>query len=387
MTTTATAPLVAADLVTELRKEVRAFIQSWWSRKGFAPGLGMNATHSPEFSLELAQRGWVGMAIPTQYGGRGSTTVERFVVAEELLAAGAPVGAHWVAERQTAPTLLVFGTEAQRQLFLPRIAEGRCFFSIGLSEPDSGSDLASVRTTARRVDGGWLVNGTKIWTSGAHRNHFFVVLCRTRPLADDRHEGLSQLIVDLKAPGLRISPIKLLNGSHHFNEVAFTDVFVPDDMLLGEEGSGWTQITSELAHERSGPDRFMSTYPLLEQLLRDRATDVEPAYLNETVGRLTARYWMIRQLSLAVAHAIDRGGSTSVQAAIVKDLGTTFEQDVVASIQALLELDPDPTADSLFERQLAEATLISPSYTIRGGTTEVLRSVAAKALRSTHHVR
>src|SRR5258708_4604230 len=161
------------------------------------PGLGIDAHHSPEFSRALASRGWLGMSIPEEYGGHGHTAVERFVVIEELLAAGAPINAHWIADRQTAPALLAYGTEKQRRRFLPSIARGDCYFSIGLSEPDAGSDLAAVRTTAKAVDGGWLLNGTKIWTSGAHLNHFFVVLCRTRPLGEDRHQGLSTLIVAL----------------------------------------------------------------------------------------------------------------------------------------------------------------------------------------------
>lgn len=374
--------LGAPSGIAALRTAVREFVQDWWTTHGFTPGLGMNSIHAPEFSRELGRRGWVGMSIPREYGGAGASAVERFVVAEELLAAGAPVAAHWVAERQTAPSLLAFGTEAQKQRFLPAIARGECFFSIGLSEPDAGSDLASVRTTATKVDGGWRLDGTKIWTSNAHNNHWFFVLCRTRPRSDDRHAGLSQLIVDLASPGLTISPIPLLNGSHHFNEVVFDGVFVPEDMLLGTEGEGWGQINSELAHERSGPDRYMSTYQLFEQFLRTQLDHADPALLPGTVGRLTARYWMIRQMSLAIAHAIDAGEATGVKAAIVKDLGTVFEQDVVAALQGLLELDPDPRASGLFERMLAESTLISPSYTIRGGTTEVLRSVAAKGLRN-----
>ena len=367
--------------VSALRAEVRGFVEEWWDAHGHTPGLGMNAVHDPAFSRALASRGWVGMMIPAEYGGSGASAVERFVVAEELLSAGAPVAAHWVAERQTAPTLLAFGTESQRRRFLPEIARGECFFSIGLSEPGAGSDLAAVATTATRTEGGWLVNGTKIWTSNAHRNHWFVVLCRSSPRGEDRHEGLTQLIVDLSSPGLRISPIPMLNGSHHFNEVALEDVFVPEDMILGTEGSGWHQISSELAHERSGPDRFMSTFPLLVEYLRAGTDPDDVRAVCEVVGGLAARFWAIRQMSLAVAEAVDEGRPTGAMAATVKDLGTTFEQEVVAAISSLVELDPDPGAASLFERMLADATLVGPSYTIRGGTTEVLRSVAARALK------
>lgn len=364
-----------------LRAEVRSFLEERLPPGSYRPGLGMNASHSPAFSRELAARGWVGMSIPPEYGGHGGTAVERFVVIEELLAAGAPIAAHWIADRQTAPMLLAFGTEQQRRQFLPTIARGECFFSIGLSEPDAGSDLASIRTVAVKVDRGWLLNGTKVWTSNAHKNQWFVVLCRTQPVDADRHQGLSQMIVDLSSPGVSVRPITLLDGSDDFNEVALHDVFVPADMLLGEEGSGWQQVTSELAYERAGPDRFMTTYPLYDGFVRELMEKGATAEAEEAVGGMTARYWMIRQLSLAVAQAIDESEAPLIQAAVVKDLGTIFEQQVVATIRGLLELDPDPTSGEVFESLLAEATLISPSYTIRGGTTEVLRSVAAKALR------
>ncbi len=374
------APVTLTAEEEQLRAEVRGFVAAELPRGSYRPGLGMNAVHSPGFSAKLAARGWLGMAIPERYGGHGRTPVDRFIVVEELLAAGAPVGAHWVADRQTAPTLLAFGTEAQRERFLPEIAAGRCWFSIGMSEPDSGSDLASVKTQAARVDGGWSVSGTKIWTSSAHLNHFFVVLCRTSPPGDDRHHGLSQLIVDLHAPGVKISPIPFLDGSHHFNEVVLEEVFVPDDMVLCEVNMGWQQVTSELSYERSGPDRFLSSWQLLETFVaehRDQAAEAA-----EALGRLLARGWTIRQMSLSVARMLQHGAAPAVESAMVKDLGTTFEQEVVAAMQQIVEHDPDPGSPSLFESLLAQAVVISPSYTLRGGTTEILRSVAARALRS-----
>ena len=375
------APTELTPAELELRGEVRAFLADELPRGTYRPGQGMNAVHSPEFSKSLAARGWVGMAIPPEHGGPGRSAVDRFIVAEELLAAGAPVAAHWVADRQTGPTLVAFGTPAQRERFLPAIIAGECYFSIGMSESDAGSDLAAVRTAATKIDGGWKLSGTKVWTSGAHRNHFFCVLCRTSPLGEDRHEGLSQLIVDLSSPGLVVTPIRFLDGTHHFNEVAMTDVFVPDEMVLGEVGMGWQQVTSELSHERSGPDRFLSSYQLLEAYVRERFGSAPPPELAEPIGRLTARLWAVRQLSLSLARAVQEGRASALQTAIAKDLGTLFEQEVVGVIQSLMEDDPDPGSSSLLESLLAQAIVISPSYTIRGGTTEILRSVAARALR------
>lgn len=375
-------PVILNSEEEELRSEVREFLEETLPRGSYRPGLGADAGHSPEFSRKLAQKGWVGMAIPAEYGGHGRTPVDRFIVVEELLAAGAPIFAHWVADRQTAPTLLAYGTEEQRRRFLPAIARGECFFSIGMSEPDSGSDLASVRSTATKIDRGWLLSGTKIWTSGAHLNHYFVVLCRTSPMGEDRHHGLSQLIVDLSTQGVKINPIPFLDGSHHFNEVVLNDVFVPDEMVLGDVGMGWQQVTSELSYERSGPDRYMSTWQLFESyMLEERFDHVKDA---ESIGRLAARLWAIRQLSLSVARLIQRGRSPAVEAAMVKDLGTMFEQEVALTMQVLVEDDPDPGSLSLFESLLGQAIVIAPSYTIRGGTTEVLRSVAARSLREAH---
>jgi len=209
----------------ELRAQVREFLGSW----AFTPRCDSWLTGAdPAFSRALGERGWLGMTLPERYGGHGRSPLERFVVIEELLAAGAPVGAHWIADRQTGPSILAHGTEEQKQRFLPAIARGEGFFAIGMSEPDSGSDLASVRTRAE-VDGegGWRLNGTKVWTSGAHIAHAILLLARSAPLENDRHAGLSQFIVPLPSEGVTIRPILGLSGEHHFNEVVFDDVFVP----------------------------------------------------------------------------------------------------------------------------------------------------------------
>lgn len=363
----------------QLRQEVRDFLAAELPAD-WVPGLGLAAQHDPDFSRKLASKGWVGMAIPPKYGGHGRTAVERFIVTEELLAAGAPIGAHFVADRQTGPTLLSFGTEKQREFFLPKIVAGECWFSLGMSEPDAGSDLASVRTSARQVEGGWLVNGTKVWTSGAHLNHYFAVLCRTSESNGDRHAGLSQLLVDLSSEGVTVSPIPYLNGAHSFNQVVLQDVFVPDDMVLGELGSGWKQVTSELAYERSGPDRFLSSFNLLRYFLGERSDQALDRGEAETVGLLSAHFWAIRQLSLGVARALDEGRNPAVEAALVKDIGTRFEQRVIEMIRTLAETEVDLDGGSIFERLLAEAVLTGPTFTLRGGTTEVLRSIASKGL-------
>lgn len=332
-----------------------------------------------DFSRKLAHQGWVGMSTPKKYGGHDGTAVERFVVVTELIGRSAPVSAHWVADRQMAPSILNHGTEELKQQFLPAIARGECSFSIGMSEPDSGSDLASIRTAARLTEGGWLLSGTKVWTSLAHLSDFMMVLCRTSPASDDRHAGMSQMIVDLRSPGVTVNPILNLDGSHGFNEVVMDDVFIPDDLVLGTVGQGWKQVTSELAYERSGPDRWLSTYGAFKTFVENGHRGESDA-IDNAVGRISARYRTLYNLSLSIARMIDEGEAPAAEAALVKDLGTTFEKHIVETIRDLVDEAPDPDAVDDAQRALGKAIHHAPVLTIRGGTTEILRSVAAKEL-------
>jgi alkylation response protein AidB-like acyl-CoA dehydrogenase len=364
--------------MTGLREEVRAFLAEERAAGGFEPRCdAWLSGHSPEFSRRLAERGWVGMTWPKRYGGHERSQIERYAVLEELLAAGAPVAAHWIADRQTGPLLLRYGTEEQRQEFLPPMTQGECYFAIGMSEPDSGSDLASVRTTARPVEGGYSLNGTKVWTSHAHRSHYMITLVRTSPLGEDRHAGLSQLIVDLQGPGVTVRPIKLLSGEEHFNEVVFEDAFVPGGMLVGAEGEGWKQVTSELAYERSGPERFLSTFPLLVEAVRELGSDPGEAGAR-ALGELYARLNALRRLSMEVARRLQAGEAPNVEAALVKDLGTRFEVDVIETARLLVAPE---TAGEDFRRLYKEAVAHAPGFTLRGGTSEILRGIVARGLR------
>jgi acyl-CoA dehydrogenase len=369
------APPAAPPPSTELRAEVRGFL----AESAFTPRCdAWLAGWDEAFSRRLAERGWLGMTLPARYGGHDRSPLDRFVVTEELLAAGAPVAAHWIADRQIGPSLLRFGTEEQRERFLPAIARGECFFAIGMSEPDAGSDLAAVRTRATRVDGGWELHGTKVWTSGAHRAHAFFALARTAPVEDgNRHAGLSQFLVTLDSPGVTVRPILLLTGEHHFNEVHLDGVVVPDAMVLGEIGAGWHQVTSELAFERSGPERFLSTYPLLATLVDALAARPDAGGLE--LGRLLSRVWTLRRMSLSIAASLASGVAQEVPAALVKDLGTRFENEVIAAARLLVDTEPDPDGPPL-PRLLAQAVLHSPGFTLRGGTSEVLRSMVARGM-------
>jgi alkylation response protein AidB-like acyl-CoA dehydrogenase len=362
-----------------LRAEVREFIRETVGHDAPHHQARSWGGHDPAFSRALGVRGWIGMTWPKQYGGHERTFLERYVVLEELLAAGAPVSAHWIADRQSGPLLLRFGTEAQRQRFLPAIARGELSFAIGMSEPDSGSDLASIRTRATAVDGGYRVNGTKVWTSNAHLAHYAVALFRTAVVPDKKHEGLTQFLVDLKSPGITIRPIIDLAGSHHFNEVIFEDAFVPEDMRVGDEGNGWRQVTTELAFERSGPERYLSCFALLTELIR--AESRRPTERGAAaVGRLVAHLATLRQMSLSVAGMLHAGENPNLEAALVKDVGTGFEQEIPEVVHAVL--GPEPTVDTggELERTLGYLVQRAPSFSLRGGTREVLRGIIARGL-------
>ncbi|HEX5118064.1 MAG TPA: acyl-CoA dehydrogenase family protein [Pseudonocardiaceae bacterium] len=356
------------DQEQALRAEIRAFLAT----QDFTPHCdSWMSSHSPEFSRALGRRGWIGMTWPQRYGGAARTERERLVLVEELLAAGAPVAAHWFADRQIGPALLKHGTETQRAAYLPAITRGECFFAIGMSEPDSGSDLASVRTRAVPTGDGWRISGTKVWTSHAHRAHHLLALVRTST-GDTRHDGLSQLIVDLTAPGVQVRPIRSLDGDAHFAEVILDDVDVGPDALLGTEGRGWAQVTAELAYERSGPERFLSTAPLLWALARRTA--------DPRLGGLFAELQTLRALATRVADALQRGEAPAIEAALVKDLGTRFESRVVDLARDLVPTEPDQHAGDDLARLLAEATLHGPDATLRGGTNEILRGIVARSL-------
>lgn len=367
---------VDAASTAALRAEVREFLAEQLAAGAYTPAVDAWLTGWDEdFTRALAAQGYLGMTVPVEYGGHGRSFIERFAVTEELLAAGAPVAAHWIADRQIVPSLLKYGTEAQKKKFLARITRGECYFGIGMSEPDSGSDLASVRTKAVQVDGGWALSGTKVWTSGAHRAHSFIALARTAPVdPQNRHAGLSQFIVDLRGPGVDIRPVVSMNGAHHFNEVILDGAFVPDDMVFGEIGQGWRQVTSELAFERSGPERFLSTFVLLSACSERMAA--RQVSRDADVGRLTARIAALHQMSTAVAGALERREPADVPAAVVKVLGTTTEGDIADFADTIT----DGTTDPAFAQLVSNAVDQRPGFTLRGGTNEVLRGVIARGL-------
>ncbi|HUB84738.1 MAG TPA: acyl-CoA dehydrogenase family protein [Rhizomicrobium sp.] len=362
-----------------LRAEVRTFLRDQLKDMPSSRRALSWSGYGRDFSKALGARGWIGMTWPKKYGGHERSYAERYVVLEEVLAAGAPVSSHWVADRQSGPLMLRFGSEEQRARFLPGIARGELCFCIGMSEPNSGSDLASVRTRAHAVDGGWRINGQKIWTSGAHHADFMIALVRTGD-GDTRHVGLTQMIIDVKASeGLTVRPIEDMAGNTHFNEVFFDEVFVPDAMVVGRPGDGWMQVGAELAFERSGPERYLSSLRLFLEFLRvvgDKPSEAE----RLLIGRMTAEMWTLRQMSLSVMGELQAGKSPAVEAAIVKDIGTSLEQAMPKEIQALVPDRVDTSVSTPFTDVMTYLLQTAPSFSLRGGTREILRGIIAKEM-------
>lgn len=362
----------------QLRGEVRDFLQQTLSDFPAVRRADSWMGFDAQFSRELGARGWVGMALPKQYGGADASAFTRYVVIEELLAAGAPVSAHWFADRQSGPQILQYGTQEQRDFHLPAICRGERYFCIGMSEPGSGSDLASIKSRARPEGDKWILNGQKVWTTNAHRAHYMIALVRTSE-SENRHGGMSQFIIDLTLPGITVRPIRDLTGSEHFNEVFFDNVELNNADLIGSEGQGWQQVTAELAVERSGPERFLSSMALINTLIEIIGENPDRLQARE-IGRLTARLFTLRNMSLAVTQQLQDGNNPSWAASCVKDLGSVFEQEIPEIAQLLTETLPTSSGGGDHSRVLAYLMQQAPSFSLRGGTREILRGIIARGL-------
>lgn len=375
-------PVSMPEGTETLRAEVRDFLNDWKPR--WTPhDLGLSwMRFDKDFSRAVAARGWIGMTWPKTYGGGERSMLERYVVIEEMLAAGAPLGAHWIGDRQSGPLILRLGSEAQKQKYLPEMARGEACFCIGLSEPDAGSDLASVRTRADRCEGGWKINGRKIWTTNAHYSDYMIALVRTEGTAENRHRGLSQLLIDLGTPGIEIRRISDLTGEAHFNEVTFDDVVVPEDALVGTEGNGWEQATAELAFERSGPDRFLSSMPLIEALANEISdAQSEPDRIaSRGIGQIAAELAVLRRMSVSIAGMLERGEMPNQEAAVIKELGVELEQRVPELVRSVIDAPIGRSVESRLSEIQAMVLQVSPMFSLRGGTREIVRGIMARGL-------
>ena len=373
--------IIETNELSNLRLEVRNFITKSINDGDFSPTADAWVfSASPDFSKKIGTMGWLGMSFPRKYGGHERTALERYIVTEELLASGAPVAAHWIADRQSGSQILRFGTEEQKKLIIPKITSGECFFAIGMSEPDSGSDLASVKTKATKTNDGWKLEGRKIWSTGAHIAHYMIVLARTSPASkENRHEGLSQFLVDLSLPNIKIKGIEDMTGQRHFNETLFDNVILSKESLLGEEGKGWSQVVGELALERSGPERFLSHFTLLEKFIGEFRISLLKSG-SSLVGKLIAELQTLRRMSFSVASMLQNGNSPETQAAFVKELGNRFEKMMIESLREISNIIPLYEWPTSLQNLFEDATLRIPSNSLRGGTTEIMKGIIARQL-------
>ncbi|MEM9062874.1 MAG: acyl-CoA dehydrogenase family protein [Pseudomonadota bacterium] len=366
----------------DLRADVRAFLADEISRGTFSPDLGLKQdSFDRGFSQRVGAKGWIGMTWPKRYGGREMTHLDRYVVTEEMRAVTAPTWCHFVADRQSGPVIIKYGTDEMKEEILPAICRGDLCFAIGMSEPNSGSDLFAASVKAELEGDHYRVNGRKIWTSNAHRADYMIALLRTSPpTKENRRHGLTQFLVKMDTPGISTNPINAMPGMSDFNEVLFEDVMIPADHVLGEVGGAWKQATAELAYERSGPERFLETFYVLTALTKELGEDVD-ARGAEGLGRLVAQLHTLRRMSVSVAGMLHEGKEPVLESSIVKDLGTVWEQDLPAKARTLGAFSkPDPSNEQDFDDLIEFAALCAPKFTIQGGTTEILRGIIARGL-------
>ncbi len=366
----------------QLRGEVRRFLDQEIAAGTFDPqDPSVGAKNEDAFVRRVAEKGWIGYTWPREYGGRERSFLERYVITEEMRVVNAPTRKFFVADRQSGPVLIRYGSEQIKNSILPRIVRGEVTFCIGMSEPDSGSDLFAARARAKRAEGGWALSGTKIWTSNAHFADYMIGLFRTdAATSENRRHGLTSFLVDMKSPGISVRNIGQMTGSKEFCEVHFDNVAVGDAYVIGEVDGAWKQATSELAYERSGPERFLDTYQVLAQLVA-AAQSQSNSTIDHGIGRLVAQLHTLRRMSLSVAGMLEARHEPVAEAAIVKDLGTLWEQGLPQRARELASMLAEETPEVVTLRALVDRTLrVAPKFTIQGGTTEILRGIIARSM-------
>ncbi len=350
----------------DLRARARAVALEGVARYGASTDSWING-FSEEFSKVLAENGWIGMTWPTEFGGGGRPNIERMIMGEEMISVGAPIAASWFADRQMGPGIIAYGSADQQAEFLPGMLSGETTWCIGMSEPDSGSDLASLKTSAERDGTDWVINGQKIWTSFAAVADYCYLIGRTSSEGPP-HRGVSEIIVPMDLPGIEVRQIKDMTTNEHFCEVFFTDVRVPVENLIGVEGDAFKQTMSQLEHERGGIDRLVSNKPLYEAAIA--AADTDDPLVRQEIAQLEIGYRLGRLLVYREALKQAPAGFS----AATKCFCTEHEQRVADF--AARQLGMAATADAA----LAKAINYAPAYTIMGGTSNVMRNILGERL-------
>lgn len=369
------------------REEVRDFLEQEIKKGTFEPQCDVWMTgHSLELTHRIAERGWIGLTYPREYGGQGRSWIDRLILTEEMLRYGAPTALHWFGDRQVGRCLISYGSEEQKREFLPKIIKGEAFFALGMSEPEAGSDLASLKTQAIENGGVFVVNGQKVWTTGKHRNYIYLI-ARTDPEAQ-KHRGLSEFIIDTSWPGVTMRPIVSLSGEEEFNEVFFDNVRVPKKYLVGQKNRGWYQIASQLDYERAGIERLMGNYPLFAALIKfakETSLDGQPVAKNPLVrsklAQLQIEFEVGRLFAYWVAVILDEGRVPNWEAAMSKTYSTTFEKHLANTAMEILglygQLRPESKLAPM-RGMAAHSYLGSKGYSLQGGTSEILKNIIAQ---------
>ena len=375
------------------RQEIRDFLEEEIRQGAFQPMTeGWAQGSSLDFSRKIAKKGWIGLTWPKEYGGQGRSWMDRLILTEELLRYGAPAGWYWSSDRQMGPSIIKFGTEEQKKEILPRIIRGEISMAIGMSEPEAGSDMASLQTRAVEDGDDFVVDGQKVWTSGSMHSDFIYAVVRTDPAyaphAPDNYKGISELIIPTGTPGITIRPLMDMTGREHFAEVFFDSARVPKKYLIGQKNRGFYQIMEQLDHERAGIERLMSNYIVFSDIIeyskktkRNGIPLCKEPLIRDKLAKLAVDFELGRLLCYRVSWVLDQGRVPNLEAAIAKAYCTEFEKRLAAETLEILGLYGQLMPDSKFVPLTGNAVtsyLYSPGYTIQGGTSEILRGIIAR---------
>ena len=389
---------------TAFREEVRAFIRDSLPadiRERMRLGYPAGKQDTVTWQRILNKKGWAALSWPKEWGGPGWTSIQKMIFLEENLGAPAPELSSFNIT-MLGPVLVQFGTEEQKKKYLPRAANIDDWWCQGFSEPGAGSDLASLRTKAEKIGDSYIVNGQKIWTSTAHNADWCFCLVRTNPAAAKRQEGISFLLIDMKTPGIEVRPIVSIDGSHHLNEVFFTDVKVPAENLVGEENKGWNVAKFLLGNERTGIARLGKSKERVryaKEVAREVRMNGKPLIEDHTFRTRVAQLEVdmkaleITQLRVVSAYDKNKDGKPDPISSVLKIKGTELLQnssELVMDVggpqampvwqQELAEMTNEPEIGPAWAAQMAPAYLMLRAASIYGGTNEIQKNILNKAV-------
>ena len=371
----------------KLRQEVSDFLEEELRQGLWQPSCdAWIMAYDPEFTKRVAQTGWIGLTWPKEYGGQGRSFIDRLILTEEMLRYGAPAACHWFADRQIGGAIVRYGTEEQRGELLPIILKGEAYVGLGMSEPEAGSDLASLKTRAIEDGDDYIIDGQKVWTSGGSRMNWIYLVARTDPDAP-KHRGISEFFFQTGLPGVDVRPIVDITGGVHFNEVFFDSVRVPKKYLIGEKNRGFYQILHQLDYERSGMERLMANYPLFEALIqyaketkRNWKPLAEEPVIRSKLAQLKIELEIGRLHMYRVAVVMDEGRAPNWESSMSKVYGTAFEQRLASMAMEIAGLHGQLSPESKWAPMSGMAYhsyLSSKGYSLQAGTSEVLKNILA----------